>query len=82
MLPHADVPDVRWIDWQHLANLGFKGCVFDKDNTLTTPYALQVQPDVAAALKECQEVFKGNVVLFSNSAGKVCYHVQCGACCL
>lgn len=34
-LPHLSVADIRWVDWRALAAAGFKGCVFDKDNTLT-----------------------------------------------
>lgn len=34
-LPHLSVPDIRWVNWDALAAAGFRGCVFDKDNTLT-----------------------------------------------
>lgn len=46
-----------------------QGCAFDKDNTLTLPFLKQVHPDIQASLDECKQVFGGNVVLFSNSAG-------------
>ncbi|RVW39638.1 hypothetical protein CK203_109977 [Vitis vinifera] len=39
-LPHVAVPDIRYIDWAELHRRGFKGVVFDKDNTLTKPYSL------------------------------------------
>jgi hypothetical protein len=35
LVPHVSVPDIRWVDWRALKEAGFKGCVFDKDNTLT-----------------------------------------------
>ncbi len=52
---------------------GFQGCVFDKDNTLTIPYSLEVHPDVRNSLDACNKAFDGNLVLFSNSAGLTQY---------
>ncbi len=57
------------LDWAALAAAGFRGCVFDKDNTLTVPYAREVAPGLAPALARCRAAFGGRVVLFSNSAG-------------
>ena len=69
-----DVPDVRWVDWQALKDAGFKGVVFDKDNTLTVPYARAVHPPLEASLEECKRVFgKRNLAVFSNSAGLAQY---------
>lgn len=68
-VPHVDVPDISWVDWQALRQAGFQGCVFDKDNTLTEPYALAVHPRLVASLEDCRQVFGGQLVLFSNSAG-------------
>ena len=68
-LPHLSVPDIRWINWQALKEAGCQGCVFDKDNTLTEPYAVAVHPRLTAALHDCLKAFYGRVVLFSNSAG-------------
>ncbi|KAK9814549.1 hypothetical protein WJX72_007730 [[Myrmecia] bisecta] len=68
-VPHVDVPDITWVDWQALKSAGFQGCVFDKDNTLTEPYATAVHPRLAPALQECSRAFDGRLVLFSNSAG-------------
>lgn len=56
-----------------LKRAGFKGCVFDKDNTLTAPYALEIHPEVQEALQRCQETFGEDVVLYSNSAGLMQY---------
>lgn len=47
--------------------------VFDKDNTLTAPYARDVHPDAAPALEEARREFGGDVVLLSNSAGLAQY---------
>jgi phosphatidylglycerophosphatase GEP4 len=38
-VPHISVPDIRWIDWKALRAAGFEAVVFDKDNTLTSPFA-------------------------------------------
>ena len=43
--------------------------MFDKDNTLTEPYAIAVAPVLVASLRSCIETFNGKVVLLSNSAG-------------
>ncbi|KAI8100607.1 hypothetical protein M9434_004998 [Picochlorum sp. BPE23] len=70
ILPHVDTPDLRNIDWEDLKRAGFKGCLFDKDNTLTEPYSLVLHPWAKESLTACVAAFgDGNVVLFSNSAG-------------
>lgn len=57
-----------------LKRAGFKGCVFDKDNTLTAPYALEIHPEVQEALLHCREAFGDDaLVLYSNSAGLTQY---------
>ena len=68
-LPHLAVPDVSWVDWAALRAAGFEGCVFDKDNTLTEPYALALHPAARGGLATCLRAFGGRVVLYSNSAG-------------
>lgn len=68
-MPHLDVPDLRSVHWAALREAGFEGCVFDKDNTLTEPYALEIHPFAVDALAECMKEFNGKVVLYSNSAG-------------
>lgn len=68
-LPHISVPDVRWIDWFELKQLGFCGVVFDKDNTLTAPYSLSLWPALSGSFDRCQAAFPGKVAVFSNSAG-------------
>ena len=68
-VPHVSVPDIRWVDWRALRAAGFKGCVFDKDNTLTEPYALGIHEPLAASMQHCMETFEGNIAVLSNSAG-------------
>ncbi|CAA7394346.1 unnamed protein product [Spirodela intermedia] len=68
-LPQVCVPDIRWIDWRALERLGFRGVVFDKDNTLTSPYSLFLWPPITASLGHCMQAFPGRVAIYSNSAG-------------
>lgn len=68
-LPHVSVPSIAWLDWEALRRAGFEGCVFDKDNTLTEPYADEVAPQLLPSMRRCQQAFNGRLVLFSNSAG-------------
>jgi phosphatidylglycerophosphatase GEP4 len=57
------------LDWDAIGSLGFKGCVLDKDNTLTRPYSMALEPGVQASLAHCRAALDGNLVIFSNSAG-------------
>lgn len=61
------------IRYSRLRDLGFKGIVFDKDNTLTAPYKMQLfNSEVQDAISTCQGVFgKSNVLIFSNTAGSI-----------
>ncbi|KAI4308077.1 hypothetical protein L6164_031189 [Bauhinia variegata] len=68
-LPHISVPDIRYIDWTELHRKGFKGVVFDKDNTLTAPYTLTPWPPLGSSLERCKTVFGSDIAVFSNSAG-------------
>ena len=68
-LPHLSVPSIDSLDWEALARAGFRGCVFDKDNTLSAPYAPALAPVLRPALERCRAAFGGRLVLFSNSAG-------------
>ena len=68
-MPHIGVQTIASLDWASLHKAGFKGCVFDKDNTLTEPYAHVVAPQLASSLEDCKKQFKGKVVVYSNSAG-------------
>uniref|UniRef100_A0A0E0JPS8 Uncharacterized protein n=1 Tax=Oryza punctata TaxID=4537 RepID=A0A0E0JPS8_ORYPU len=69
-LPHVSVQDIRWLDWGELRGAGFRGVVFDKDNTLTAPYAPGLWPPLAAAFDQCRAAFPpGSLAVYSNSAG-------------
>ncbi|KAF7815750.1 haloacid dehalogenase superfamily protein [Senna tora] len=68
-LPHISVPDMRYIDWGELRRRGFKGVVFDKDNTITAPYCLTPWPPLASSLERCKSEFGPDIAVFSNSAG-------------
>jgi phosphatidylglycerophosphatase GEP4 len=62
--------NIRWLDWAELRRAGFRGVVFDKDNTLTTPYAPALWPPLAAAFDQCRATFPpGALAIYSNSAG-------------
>ncbi|OEL23517.1 hypothetical protein BAE44_0015459 [Dichanthelium oligosanthes] len=68
-LPHVSVQDIRWLDWAELRRAGFRGVVFDKDNTLTAPYAPALWPPLAAAFDQCRAVFPPSALaIYSNSA--------------
>jgi phosphatidylglycerophosphatase GEP4 len=68
-LPHVSVQDIRWLDWAELRRAGFCGVVFDKDNTLTAPYAPALWPLLATSFDQCRAAFPGAIALYSNSAG-------------
>ncbi|CAI5534870.1 unnamed protein product [Closterium sp. Naga37s-1] len=59
-----------WIDWKALHAAGFKAVVFDKDNTLTLPYKMQVEDGLVASLDVCRKTFGSRgIAILSNSAG-------------
>lgn len=68
-LPHVTVPDIRYIDWVELHRRGFKGVVFDKDNTITAPYSLTLWGPIGSSVEQCKSVFGHDIAVFSNSAG-------------
>ena len=68
-LPHLEVRTIADLDFRRLRGLGCSGVVFDKDNTLTAPYADALEPSLAEALAEAREAFDGKVAVLSNSAG-------------
>ncbi|CAM8978740.1 unnamed protein product [Rhodiola kirilowii] len=69
VIPHVSVADIRYIDWVELRNRGFKGVVFDKDNTITAPYSLALWPPLEESVECCKSVFGNDIAVFSNSAG-------------
>lgn len=44
LLPHVSARDLGDVSFQALKDRGFQGVIFDKDNTLTVPHALEVAP--------------------------------------
>lgn len=69
LIPHVSVPDIRSIDWDALEKAGFRGVVFDKDNTITAPYSLALWPLLESSFRKCCDAFPGKVAVLSNSAG-------------
>lgn len=74
-IPHVSVPDIRYIDWEELKKRGFKGVVFDKDNTITVPYSLTLWAPLASSIQHCKSLFGDNVAIFSNSTGNFAFFV-------
>lgn len=68
-MPHVFVPDIRYIDWAELKKRGFEGVVFDKDNTITVPYSLNLWSPLGSSMEQCKSLFGNNIAVFSNSAG-------------
>jgi phosphatidylglycerophosphatase GEP4 len=81
--PHFVVRDIGKIDFGGLRAGGIRAIVFDKDNCLTHPYALEIAPsltvcvyvcdlrdDPESAMQECRRHFPSEAaVILSNSAG-------------
>ncbi|TDH65045.1 uncharacterized protein CCR75_002124 [Bremia lactucae] len=64
--------DMTEVPFQKLRDRGFRGVIFDKDNTLTIPHEIAIPSHFASSLDECRRVFgDSGVVVFSNSAGSV-----------
>lgn len=68
-IPHFSIQDISKICPIKLKQHGFKGLIFDKDNTLTAPYKNHIFPSISAPFKEFQSVFGDNIIIISNSAG-------------
>lgn len=69
LLPQTKVPSISNISFKGLKECGVKGIIFDKDNTLTAPYALSIYPSISEAFEEAKREFEGRCVIMSNSAG-------------
>jgi len=68
-LPHFSVKDITKIDPEKLHQAGFKGLVFDKDNTITAPYADEIYPTITEAFDNYRQIFGKRIAIMSNSAG-------------
>ena len=53
----TQAPDIRHIRWGQLYMAGLKAVVFDKDNTVTAPYATEVHGPLRNAVDNCVSVF-------------------------
>ncbi len=70
VMPHFSVPDIRSINPHALYDAGFKGVVFDKDNTLTRPYVLEIYEPLQKTFDSFRDVFGiERLCIMSNSAG-------------
>jgi len=70
VIPHFRAKDIRYISFGQLKAAGIKGIVFDKDNTITAPYAPAIYPSLEPAYKTCLSTFGlDRVCILSNSAG-------------
>ena len=45
--PHLALPSIAHVDFRRLRRAGVEFLVFDKDNTVTAPYSLEVFPSLA-----------------------------------
>ena len=45
--PHLALPSIAHIDFHRLRGAGVEFLVFDKDNTITAPYSLEIYPLLA-----------------------------------
>jgi phosphatidylglycerophosphatase GEP4 len=80
MIPDYQVATIAEIDWSALRGAGtntkssghpcpYEAVVFDKDNTLTVPYATRIHESCQASIQACYAEFEGRVAVLSNSAG-------------
>lgn len=69
--PHIHVQTISEVNYQSMRDhCGIKAVIFDKDNTLTAPYDIEVHERAALGLSRALDVFgRDNVAILSNSAG-------------
>ncbi|XP_049848609.1 uncharacterized protein LOC126315397 [Schistocerca gregaria] len=70
-LPHAKVENIAVIDFDKLKHFGFKRVLFDKDNTLASPYQnTAFCTEIKRSVELCSQAFgRENVCICSNTAG-------------
>jgi phosphatidylglycerophosphatase GEP4 len=68
-VPHLSIKNICEIDPRVLKEMGFKGIIFDKDNTLTIPYSNNFHPKTRQCINSYKEAFPEKLAIFSNSAG-------------
>jgi phosphatidylglycerophosphatase GEP4 len=71
MVPQVSVRTVSELNYTALrVESGIQAVIFDKDHTLTAPYANQLHPLAVLGLRSCLQVFgRERVAILSNSAG-------------
>ena len=70
LAPHFSVGTVGEVDFPKLRAAGVRAVLFDKDNTLTRPYELELHPAAADGLRAAVAAFGADrVAVLSNSAG-------------
>lgn len=70
-VPHVALSNVSQLNYTALKeHCGIRAVIFDKDNTLTAPYGMDIHPDASQGLELAKSVFgSANVAIMSNSAG-------------
>jgi len=68
-VPHFSVSDLSKVDPDAIYDAGFRGLVFDKDNTLTVPYGREIHRRIAKTVARFQKIYGTKMVIMSNSAG-------------
>eukprot|EP00049_Salpingoeca_infusionum_P021774 m.4481 g.4481 ORF g.4481 m.4481 type:complete len:170 (+) comp4501_c0_seq1:75-584(+) len=73
LVPSLRVTSIAEVKWQELKEQrNISRVVFDKDNCLTSPYALTLHPTVVESWHECLRVFgPDHVSIVSNSSGSL-----------
>jgi phosphatidylglycerophosphatase GEP4 len=71
LVPHVSLENISQLNYTAMKEqAGIRAVVFDKDNTLTAPYALEIHPDASEGLETAIRVFGAEkVAIMSNSAG-------------
>ena len=71
IVPHISVTTISDIDFTSLKQCtDIRAVIFDKDHTITFPYADHIHPHAKYGLQSCMETFgRENVAILSNSAG-------------
>jgi phosphatidylglycerophosphatase GEP4 len=70
-VPHVALDNVSQLNYSALKeHCGIRAVIFDKDNTLTAPYGMEIHPDASQGFELAKSVFGSeNVAIMSNSAG-------------
>ena len=69
LIPHMHYKNINSLEPEFFRQIGIKGVIFDKDNTLANPYAYSVHPEIENTFKTFKEVYGSHVAIISNSAG-------------